>query len=571
MILTESTQYIRGILPKEHKIKAIGVSILLFINSALELVGLGALLPVFAILLEDNFTEKYSWANWLYQTFKLTNENQLIILLAVGLFIIVLLKNIAGLYIAKLQSSFSLGLYKDFAIRLHQIYYRKGFSFFKNNNSNLINRNVNAATQQFSQNVVLGVLNLFNEFVVLAAIIISIGIYDPLILVVLATTVAPPFLLFYYWVRKKSLQIGEVRKKIQPELGRNVFQSIFGYIDVIINGAEQRFRKRIENNVKELSDTNIKANVYNLAPTRVIESALMLAIMVMIIYGVYAYDSKVELLQLLGIFAVAGYRIMPSINRMMIAINGLNQSKWIFEVLEPLKSNELNNIQPKDITFKRKLELKNLTFQYPDADKPVLNNFNLCINKGETIGFMGPSGAGKTTAMNILLGFLKPNAGQYLVDDTVLDEAHMQAFYQKVGYVQQQVYLVDGSLGENIAFGVPHKDIDQAKLQGVIKQASLENLIEDLPKGLNTLIGENGTKLSGGQRQRVGIARALYFNAEILFFDEATSALDTQTEEEITESIRLLSRTDLTLVIIAHRESTLRYCKRILKINNNIE
>ncbi len=566
MILFKTIKFIRRILPREYKLRGIGVAILLFINSAMELIGLGALLPVFAILLEDNFIEKYAWAKWLYDTFQLTHENQLIILLAVGLVITVLFKNIGGLLIVKLQSSFSLSLYRDFAVRLHEIYYHRGFPFFKNNNSNLINRNINQATQQFSQSVVLGTLNLLNEFVVLTIIIVSIAIYDINIIGILATTVLPPFLIFYFWVRKKSLEIGEVRKEVQPILGRNIFQSIFGYVDVIISGAENRFRSRIEKNVKALSDINIRGNVYNMAPTRVIESSLMLAILVMIIYGVNAYDSKEDLLKLLGVFAVAGYRIMPSINRMMIAVNGLNQNKWIFEVLEPLATEKPKKIKNQPITFNQQLSLQNIDFAYDDTADKVLNNFNLTIKKGETIGLIGPSGAGKTTVMNMLLGFLKPTAGLYLIDETPLTDTHLASFYEKVGYVQQQVYLVDGTLAENVAFGVPHAEVNKEKLKTVLEQASLSSLLEKLPEGIETLIGENGTKLSGGQRQRVGIARALYFDAEILFFDEATSALDDQTEKEIVEAIDYLSGQGLTMVIIAHRLSTLKGADRVIEV-----
>ncbi|AZQ61905.1 ABC transporter ATP-binding protein [Flammeovirga pectinis] len=567
-ILFHTIQFIRSILPKDQKIKAMGVSVLLFLNSGFELIGLSAMLPVFAVLLEDNMVEKYSWAEWLYTTFHLTDDKQLIILLTSFLFLVVLIKNIAGLLITKYQSEFALGLYSDFAKRLHQIYYRKGFTFFKGENSNVLNRNVNTATSLFANQQLLGVLNILNEIIILFAIVISIAIYDIKIIGLLAVVVTPVFFFFYRWVSVKSLEIGAVRNRVQPRLGKNIFQSIFGYVDVLISGSENKFRERITIDVDELSDTNIKANIYNLAPTRVIETSLMLAILVMNIYGVYYLDSRLELLQLLGVFAIAGFRIMPSINRMMTYMNALNQNKWTFNVLQPLANEQVYACKPqKEVVFKDKLELENVSYAYPDTPSDfILEDFSLVIKKGETLGLIGASGSGKTTIMNILLGFLRVTKGKYKIDAHVFGEEYEDDFYHKVGYVQQSVYIIDATLAENVAFGCDQAEIDYTKLERVLKRASLWETANKLTNGVDTRIGENGTKLSGGQRQRVGIARALYFDAEILFFDEATSALDNETEKEITASINKLSHTDLTIIIIAHRLSTLEECDRIIEL-----
>ncbi|MBD0402247.1 ABC transporter ATP-binding protein [Flammeovirga sp. EKP202] len=571
-IIFQTLQFIRSILPKDQKVKALGVSILLFINSGLELIGLSAMLPVFAVLLEDDVVNKYDWANWIYTFFGLTDDKQFIILLTTALFLIVVIKNIAGMFIVKLQSEFAMGLYSDFAQRLHQIYYRKGFIFFKEENSNILNRNVQGATQSFANSQLLGVLNILNEIIILLLIIISITIYDFKVLTLLSAIVIPSFLLLYRYVRNKSIEIGSIRQKVTPRLNKNIFQSIFGYVDVLISGSEQLFRNRMGDDVNQLVDVNIRANIYNLAPTRVIESALMLAVLVMNIYGVYYLESRIELLQLLGLFAIAGFRVMPSINRMMTYLNGLNQNKWTFNVLEPLKKEmHFEKPQQKELKFENSLILENVSFHYPNAEKNILKDFSLVIKKGETIGLIGASGSGKTTIMNILLGFLKVTKGQYLIDNQVFGEEYIDAFYHKVGYVQQSVYIIDGSLAENVAFGVKDEDIDFKKLDVVLKRASLYDVSQELENGIHTRIGENGTKLSGGQRQRVGIARALYFDAEILFFDEATSALDTQTEKEITESIHKLSESNLTIIIIAHRLSTLEDCDRIIEIKKRDE
>lgn len=569
-IIIRTIGFIKDILPQKYKIRAIGISILLFINSGLELIGLGAILPLFVVLLENSVVEKYQWAAWLYDLFHLTDERQLIVILAVVFFVIIMIKNILGLWIAKIQSEFSYSLYRTFTLQIHEFYYKKGFTFFKSTNSNIIIRDVSIATEKFAQNHVLGTLSFLNEIIVLLSILVSIAIYNFQIVILLFVTVVPSFLFFYIWVRNKSIELGEIKNRIGPIMSKNVFQSIFGYVDIVISGSESIFRRRIEDNLDELVDVNIKTNIYNLAPTRVIETSLMFAIAVIISFGIYYLPSKTDLIKILGLFVLAGYRIMPSINRMMIAINGLNQSIWVFDILSPLIGlNKKKRKEEKELSFENNLQLESISFSYPDSEENVLDNYTLEIKKGEVIGLIGPSGAGKTTVMNILLGFLKPTKGNYKIDGLILSEEYEESFYKKIGYVQQQVYLIDASLAENIAFGCDINELDEDKINRVLKQASLWDLVQSLPEGIYTMIGENGAKLSGGQRQRVGIARALYFDAEILFFDEATSSLDNQTEKEISESINQLSDGKLTMIIIAHRMSTLEGCDRIIEINKN--
>ncbi|WP_179374553.1 ABC transporter ATP-binding protein [Winogradskyella wichelsiae] len=569
-IVIRTVKFILDVLPGKDRMKLFIVFCLLFVNSFLDLLGLGALIPVFTVLLEDNVIEKYAFLRWIYDILSLTNENQLIVILAIVLFVIVVIKNIIGLLIIKYNSKFALGLSKEFTLRLHKLYYKKGFSFFKTTNSNVVVRNLRAATNQFANIQVLGTLNFLNEVIVLTFIVGGIALYNFKILLLLLVTVLPPFIIFYMWVRKRSVELGEISNRIGPIIGKNLFQSIFGFVDVKIMGAENDFRNKIEDNLDDLVDVDIKTNVYNLAPTRVIESSIMLAVALIVSFGIYYLPSKIELLKLLGLFAIAGYRIMPSINRMMIAINGLNRSYWVLNVLGQLKNDQANltPVIEEEIVYNKHLKLENVYFTYPGSTDPVLENINLTIKKGEVIGLVGPSGAGKTTLMNILLGFLTPTKGNYFIDDTILDVSHEKSFYNKIGYVQQQVYLIDGTIAENVAFGCKHEEVNQEKLNEALNKANLLGMLSNLPEGVNEIIGENGTKLSGGQRQRIGIARALYFDSDVIFLDEATSSLDSKTEKDITDSIQSLSDDRLTIIIIAHRLSTLAHCNRIFEIKD---
>ena len=545
---------------------------LLLVNSALELLGLGAIFPIFTVLLEDDVLNKYEWLNSVYNLFSLSSEKQLIIILSIGMLLIVVGKNILNLWIVKINAKFALGLYKDLAIKLHKYYYSRGLSYFKNTNSNVIVRNLRGATREFSQLQVLGSFNLLNELIILLLIIIFIVFAYPKILFLLLFTVLPPFYFFYKWVRRRSIEMGVEYNKLVPIVGKNMFQSIFGYVDIIVMGAEKQFRKKIKENIEDLVSINIKTVLYNLAPSRVIESSLMLAIVIIISFGIYYLPSKKDLVMLLGVFVVAGYKIMPSINRMMISINGLNRSIWIMDALKPLQNHNLEFNEPvkgvlNPLKFEIQMQLKDISYRYSENSEFIFKDYNLTINKGEIIGVIGSSGSGKTTLMNILLGFIQPTQGNYLIDNVNLNEINKNSFYDKVGYVQQQVYLIDETIAANVAFGFGEKEIDFKKLEVALRRANLWEMIESLPEGVNEHIGENGTKLSGGQRQRLGIARALYSESEILFFDEATSSLDSETEQEVTEAIQKLSDGKLTIIIIAHRLSTLDQCDRIIRLD----
>jgi ABC-type multidrug transport system fused ATPase/permease subunit len=295
---------------------------------------------------------------------------------------------------------------------------------------------------------------------------------------------------------------------------------------------------------------------------------MVITIFVITAYGLFFLPDRTGLVALLGLFALAAYRILPSVNRMMIALISIKGYQYTFDIIASVKGFEPDNITHQPISFNEEISIHELAFCFPDADKEVLNNINLTIKKGESIGIMGASGSGKTTLMNLLLGFWKPTRGTINIDEQSLSPETLKSWRDRIGYVQQEVYIIDGSVAENVAFGMESKEIDTQKLEKVLKQASLWEHIQNLPDTIHTNIGERGTRLSGGQRQRIGIARALYAGADVLFFDEATSALDTQTEEEITESIRTLADGNLTLIIIAHRESTLKYCGRIIKLKN---
>lgn len=566
-IIVSTLLKIRDVLPKQYKHKSIKMILLLFLNSIFEMLGLAAFLPLFSVILQPGVIQNHHIIGPIYHSIGFTSDRQFIIVLAGLIVVMMVIKNIASLLIIRSQAKFSLSLYQYFSNRLHQLYYSKGFPFFKKTNSNVILRNINTIPSQFANQEVLPLFNFLNEVLVLLLILTGLMLYDAKAILLLTFTILPIFLLFYNWIKDRAMRLEQEANTIAPKLTQSIFQSVHGFADVEITNMQNRFRKRISDYIQRLVQLNIRRTVYNASPTKVIETGMVITIFTITVYGLYFLPDRAGLAALLGLFALAAYRILPSVNRIMISLISIKGYQYTFDIISEVKGFEPDTIQHQPISYNEKITIKNLSFQFPDSDKNVLTDINLAIKKGESIGIMGTSGSGKTTLMNLLLGFWEPNQGTISIDDTTLTKETLQSWRQRIGYVQQEVYIIDASVAENVAFGLQKNEIDVDKLERVLKQASLWEHILTLPKSTDTNIGERGTKLSGGQRQRIGIARALYAGADVLFFDEATSALDSQTEMEITESIRTLADGQLTLIIIAHRETTLKYCDRIIKIS----
>ena len=559
---------LKAILPNRYRKRGLIAVFLLLINSLLELLGLASIIPLFTVIMKDGVIQQNYYLSFVYNTFGYSSESNFIITICAFVVLIIFIKNIIGILIQKYQSRFSLDLMSFFMLKLHKYFFQKGFLFFKETNSVLINRDIFAVPQRFSQIIVLGVFNLFHEILVLILIITAIVFYNPGIVLLLLFTVVPVFVIFYLATKNKIKKLGDDFHNLSPEIGNNIFQSVFGYIDVMINGTYLFFSNRIKKNMNAFKNISINMIVYKLIPSKLIEVSMILSIFVITIYGLKFMSSKEELLSLLGIYTIAAYRIMPSINRIMIALNGITENQYTIPVLEKLINfkSDGNKIVG-EINFIENISISKVCYKYPNANDNIINNFNCTINKGEIICIKGNSGGGKTTIMNLMLGFLKPNSGEIKIDGQVLNNSNIESWQQKIGYVQQEVYLLDSSIAENIAFGIDKSLIDYDKINLVLKQASLVNFIESLDDGIDTLVGERGANLSGGQRQRIGIARALYFDSEVLFFDEVTSALDPETEVEINKTIESLSINDgITIVMIAHRETGLDFVNKIIRI-----
>lgn len=553
------------LLPKHLRKRSFLVLLGLLVNSVLDLIGLAVLIPIIILVLEDNAVQENQILVTVYDYLGFESSESFILVLCGSILITVILKNILSLFIQFYQSRFSYDLNRYFASRLFSKLHNWGFLKFKSKNSGYFLRNINGIPSDFSTNIFLPILNVITELVVLVFITAGLLWYYPRVLGLVILVVTPTFTLLYLMTKNKIKEVAEDLDRIRPLISQLLIESIQGYVEVKINRKLNEYSRKYNELLMRITKLQSISYVFKQMPTKVVETSMILGVLVIIGFGIFFFDDRTELVTLLSVFALAAYRTLPSVNRMMVGMVSIKGYQYCFDALERISEIYEEEEQSKTpIEFKEKIQFNNVKFRYPGKDYEAISGLNLDIMKGETIGVVGKSGSGKTTLVNLGLLVLTAQSGSFLVDGVELGVQNQQEWYKLVGYVPQDVFILDKSVAQNVAFG--EDDIDEDLVLSCLKKASLAEYIYELKDGIHSEIGENGAMMSGGQRQRLGIARALYSGAQILIFDEATSALDNETEKEITDAIYNLSKNQYTVIIVAHRVTTLKYCDRIIKL-----
>jgi ABC-type bacteriocin/lantibiotic exporter with double-glycine peptidase domain len=396
----------------------------------------------------------------------------------------------------------------------------------------------------------------------------AVFIYEPTIILLLVLTVFPICIIFYLKIRAKINSAGHIFQKYQVIQNKVTSEAIKGYVDLEIkNKFDYYFRKHAAN-ADKIGKVQTSLSTLMQMPQKVIETGIILGLVLIVLMGQFYYHDYSRLSALLGLFGIMAFRLLPSLNRMVMFTLNLKQYQYVFSLFDEIHLEKVGDYtlpSPERMSFSKSIILDSILFRY-NKDVPVLNKLNIEIRKGEIVGIIGKSGAGKSTLLNLMLNFIEPESGSIKVDGVTISSLNADKWRNIIGYVPQDVFVAEATLAENIAFA--EDAMDEVRLNNAIGLANLESFVSSLPLGVNTFLTEGGGNLSGGQRQRIGIARALYKNAEVLFFDEATSSLDSRTEEEISNSIRSLSLKErsITIVIIAHRITTLRCCSRIVEL-----
>jgi ABC-type multidrug transport system fused ATPase/permease subunit len=483
------------------------------------------------------------------------------------------LKNLLIYLISKRQIAIAFSLANRLSLEKYNSYLKKSYGFHSDNNTAVLLRNFTQMPFELINYIILPFIAILNELLVLLLIITGITIYDPLLFWSLIIFTAP-FLLIYNKIYKKKLrEVSLKRDEESANMYKLGLQSMEAFREITLFNKTGYFKPLFKNTVDKYSKSLSETYLMNAFSPKFVETVAVLAIFSIFISGFLLNKDLAVLAQFLILFAIAAFRLIPSMNKIILSSNYIKSSSYIFKhfdasIEEVTPEAEMPLSPP--ISFREKLVIKDLSFSFSEKNVQVLDKLNLVITKGQTIGIIGSSGTGKTTLLNILLRLHSESSGGIYVDDTKVDRSNVSSWYRLVSYVPQNITLLDGTITENIAFGVPVNEVDEALLKKVINQSQLEEFVKTLPLGCETQIGEKGMRISGGQRQRIGIARALYHGGQILIFDEATSSLDTETEEMLTEAINNISHKDLTIIIVAHRMQTLKYCDTIYKLNKGL-
>lgn len=530
------------IIPRRFRRRSYLVSGTIFLRALLNFAGLALLIPVLLLILDSESMHTNPWLERLYQAGRFESDRAFALTVCGCIVALIAFKNLLNLFLLRYERRYIYDLYRCMSRRLYIEYHDRGLGFIKNTNS--------------------------------ALLFTALLFYNPTVAGLVLLVFIPTVWFYYSAVRKRLHRYGVQENEAQREKARTVVETFRGYADLEINDAFPSMLRRFDRAMDKIVTIQSRNMTVNALPSIFMEVGLAIgmALFVAVSLGTPGDEARV----LFGVFAVAGLRLMPSVRNMMSGWSALKYNRYTIDILRDI---DLNDEKPEPSAaqppqpFEREIAVRDLSFRFDDerGGKEVLHGLTLTIRKGEHVGIRGASGAGKTTLFNLLLGFYTPTGGEITIDGEPLTAANRRRWQNAVGYVSQHVFLLDGTLLENIALGEEEEKIDRRRAEESLRAARLEDFVQSLSAGIDTPIGEAGNKLSGGQRQRIGIARALYKQANILFFDEATSALDSGTEEGINRSIAELSQhnRDLTIVVIAHRESSLEYCDRIITLDNN--
>lgn len=561
------------ILSPLDKRKVIYVLILVMGMALIESAGVISIMPFLAVLSNPGIIVSHPYLKHLYNFTGVSSQQNFILYLGFLSLTIVIFSTVFKIITQYAVNRFASLQRHYFATRLLKIYLQQNYEFFIQRNSATLVKNILSEVDQLIWTMILPALTLMSYGVVLLAMIGILLLYDPLMALATALVLGAFYASIYILVRKKLTQIGQEFTQANKERYQACQEALAGIKDVMINNAKQGYIDQFEQSSRVFARHIATRDTLGQVPLNMIETVgygcLIGLAMILVVSG----KAVSHILPVLGLYGFAAYRMLPAAQNMYRSISQIKFSEQILSLLKPefaLEKTEHTDSLKSDIQklkFENSIRLENISFAYPNRlEQPILNNFSIEIKKNTSLGIVGKSGSGKSTLMDIMLGLLQAKNGEIYIDGVSLREDNVEQWRNLVGYIPQSIYLVDKSIAENIAFGVPKEQIDFKQVEFVAQQAQIHDFIKNqLPLRYQTIVGERGVMLSGGQRQRIGIARALYKNPQVLFMDEATSALDNETEKAVNESIQSLNG-KMTIVIIAHRDSAVVGCDRLIKL-----
>ncbi|RUW56894.1 ABC transporter ATP-binding protein [Mesorhizobium sp. M8A.F.Ca.ET.208.01.1.1] len=535
-----------------------------------EAATLGALLPFLARIANPEAVGGQSFLARQLAGFRLTSSSDSLLDLTILFSVVAIIAGAVRIFLAWATNSYVFSLGHEVGVKVYDQVLRQPYSYHVSRNSS----SVLAALRQvqaITAGVMLPLLQSISGIVIGVFIVAALFALSSFITFVIFAGFGAVYLAMSLVIRKHLKKNAQIIASAQAEGIRSVQEGLGGIRDVIINDTQPYFLLRYTELDLRLQRANAMNALAAGAPRFAIEAAGMVIIAALAYFLITRSNDAGQVLPILGTFVLGAQRLLPSMQLVYgnwaLILSNLAGAEVVLQALEAPLGPEWNQPPPKRLPFDRAIMLKDVSFRYASDQAPILERFNLTISKGSKVGFIGKTGSGKSTTVDLIMGLLEPTGGVIEIDGQRLDGTTRRAWQRQIAHVPQSIFLADASIADNIAFGIDPANIDRDRVRNAAQQAALADFIESLPQGYETRVGERGVRLSGGQRQRIGIARALYRQASVLVFDEATSALDTETEAAVMEAIRELPA-GLTVLIIAHRLTTVENCDEIVTLEN---
>ena len=564
---------LRYVFDRKDKMKLVGLAILMIIGSVLELLAVAVFNPFIEVLMQTSSIEDDSFLKLFFAHIHLNGIEQYLVVLSALIAVIYLVKNIYLSFLQNVILSFSYTTRMNLATRLLTTYMNEPYTFHLSKNIAEMQRCLQSDTSQFMTLISSG-LQLTVEMVTCLALAAYLFHTSHSITVVIGVLLLMCIGLFFIISKKVSSRLGRQNEHYNAKLFQWINQSLGGIKELKILQREEYFIDSYKTNYKKLIWGARVNELIAALPKYIVETVAMVglvfAIIIKLLFGHGALETFIPQI---AVFAVAAFRLLPSVGRVNAYINSIMYNKasldMIYDDLKEIDSEPVQEIEwqgeKENWIFTKGVTVEHVSYHYPDSDVEVLHDISLEIPKGKTVALIGPSGAGKTTLADIILGLLPPVSGVVRMDQHNVYE-NLRSWREKLGYIPQSIYLSDDTIRNNIAFGIYEAQIDDNAIWKALEKAQLKEFVQGLEKGLDTYVGDRGVRLSGGQRQRIGIARALYHDPEILVLDEATSALDSSTEQAVMESIESLQGLK-TMIIIAHRLTTIKNADLVYEVS----
>lgn len=535
-----------------------------------QALGVVSVLPFVELVMNPAVVQENPWISGFYSSLEFASASSFTMFAGFAILAVLVLGNGASAFSDWLRIRFVWQKSHTLSADLLRTYLSLPYVFFLNKHSADLSKNVLFEVQQLTSRLIMPLAQIATKGVVAAVLLLLLVFVNPAVALWAAFVFGAAYLAIFFLLRQSLEARGSMRIAENTRRFTVAQEALLGIKDIKVLGRERHFLRRFFEHSDQFSRLQAWASIAVQLPRYLMEVVAFGGVIALILVFVAFQQEGSKVIPLVGFFAFAGYRLMPALQTVFQAASEVQFNVAVLDrITEDLQGGAESRRLfdetrlPDPLGLQERISLKRVSFRYPYAQEPALRDITMDIPKGAFVGIAGPTGGGKSTLVDILIGLLFAQKGTMKVDDVAIDHANVRSWQSSLGYVPQQIFLADDTVARNIAFGLPDDRIDRAQLKRVAMAANLHQfIIEELPQGYDTVIGERGIRLSGGQRQRIGIARALYHNPEVLVLDEATNALDTVTESSILEALRNVARFK-TLVVVAHRIATMKNCDTI--------